>query len=279
MRTALSRGCVRQSNRSGYRREMRQRRSLLCDGIGANRPKTQSSCRATSGKAVDLWTMRLRAPAGLPWTYMDAPRLQGSRALLANRRRLQSYIRPSVARGASALMEYAGWVLYKSSSSKLAVHVRFDQPRSYLCCHQRSIAKATCGSSSSKACIRRRLLRDRRRRARGLINLARGQHRPGEPCVLVGHCHRRDVVVSPSHELAKPRTGPITARPGQLHQRAATVDQQRSQVHVPSLADAQQHVLAPAGVLMRHQPDPGSELARVLEVAGVSRTGRPARWQ
>ena len=74
------------------------------------------------------------------WTYMDAPSLQGSVTRLANRRRLQTYIRPSAARSASALMECAGWLLNNSASSKLEVHARFDQPRSYLSCHQQSIA-------------------------------------------------------------------------------------------------------------------------------------------
>ena len=75
-----------------------------------------------------------------PWTYMDAPSLQGSLTLSASRRRLQTYIRPSIARSALALMECAGWLLNNSASSKLEVHARFDQPRSYLSCHQQSIA-------------------------------------------------------------------------------------------------------------------------------------------
>lgn len=60
---------------------------------------------------------------------------------------------------ASALMECAGWLLYKSASSKLEVHVRFDQPRSYLSCHQRSIAKATCGGYFLPLADGRRLTR------------------------------------------------------------------------------------------------------------------------
>lgn len=75
---------------------------------------------------------------------MDAPSLQGYVTLLASRRRLQTYIRPSDARSASALMECAGWLLNKTASSKLVISVRFDQPRSYLYCHQRSISLATC---------------------------------------------------------------------------------------------------------------------------------------
>jgi len=56
-------------------------------------------------------------------------------------------------------MECAGWLLYNSASSKLVIHARFDQPRSYLSCHQRSIAKATCGSDLSRRADGRALRR------------------------------------------------------------------------------------------------------------------------
>jgi pimeloyl-ACP methyl ester carboxylesterase len=46
-------------------------------------------------------------------------------------------------------MECAGWLLINASSSRLVIHVRFDQPRSYLSCHQRSIAKATYPAETS----------------------------------------------------------------------------------------------------------------------------------
>jgi hypothetical protein len=93
--------------------------------------------RQRAGVACDE---RERAPR---WIDMDAPSLQGSLSLAAVRKRLQTYIRPSDAPSASALMECAGWFLYNSASSKLVIHARFDQPRSYLSCHQRSSAKAT----------------------------------------------------------------------------------------------------------------------------------------
>lgn len=75
---------------------------------------------------------------------MDAPSLQGFLTFLVTRIRLQTYIRPSDAQCALALMEYAGWNLNNSASSKLVIHVRFNQPRSYLSSHQRLIAQATC---------------------------------------------------------------------------------------------------------------------------------------
>jgi hypothetical protein len=95
---------------------------------------------------------------GRPWIYMDARSLQGTRAQTASRKRLQKYIRPSDALSASALMECAGWFLNNAASLKLVIHATFDQPRSHLSCHQRSIAKATCRSSSFQDGIRRRRL-------------------------------------------------------------------------------------------------------------------------
>lgn len=188
---------------------------------------------------------------------------------------MQTYIRPSVARGASALMECAGWFLNNAASSKLVIHARFDQPRSYLSCHQRSIAKATCAGNLFCSAVfgRQSELRRRCRHMTRLVGLARRQQRPREPRVLVGHCNGRDVVMSATDQLAPPRPGPVGSCLGELHQRSATVNQQGSQVNVASLADAQQLRLAVAGVLMRYQPHPCGELPRVLEVARVAGAG------
>src|SRR6185369_10881283 len=120
---------------------------------------------------------------------------------LASRRRLQTYIRPSDARGASALMECAGWLLNKTASSKLGISVRFDQPRSYLYCHQRSIAKATCyGNLALKCAGDRRLgaLCHWHRYMTWFIDLASGQQRPRKPRVLVGHRYGGNVMVTAS---------------------------------------------------------------------------------
>jgi hypothetical protein len=85
------------------------------------------------------------------YTYMDAPSLQGL-SFAAGEQEKIAVIHPAFSfrlDTASALMEYAGWLLYKFASSRLVVHVRFDQPRSDLSCHQRSIAQATCGRKCS----------------------------------------------------------------------------------------------------------------------------------
>jgi hypothetical protein len=79
---------------------------------------------------------------------MDAPSLQGFLTFSGEQEKVAD-IHPAFRRvSASALMECAGWLLNKAASSKLVIPVRFDQPRSYLSCHQCSIAYATCGRVS-----------------------------------------------------------------------------------------------------------------------------------
>src|SRR5690554_4101815 len=51
------------------------------------------------------------------------------------------------------------------------------------------------------------------------------------------------------------------------------MDQQRSQVDVPSLADAQQRGLASSGVLARHKAQPRSKLSAIFEVASIPHSG------
>ena len=172
-------------------------------------------------------------------------------------------------------MECAGWLLYNSASSKLVVHARFDQPRSYLSCHQRSIAKATCGRNLPCRADGRavRKLRCRGRHMHRFIRLACGQQCPSKARVLVRHRHGSDVVMSTASQLAQPGAGSVSPCLGQLHQCTAAVDQQRAKVDVAALADAQKLRLATAGVLTRHQPDPRCELPRVLEVARVAGAG------
>ena len=212
---------------------------------------------------------------GRPWIYMDAPSLQGALTLLASRRRLQTYIRPSDGQCASALMECAGWLLNNAASSRLVIHARFDQPRSYLSCHQRSIAKATCAGIPFCSAVLSRPRRLRRwcRYVPRLVGLARGQQRPRQPRVLVGHRDSGDVVMPTRDEFAKPCASTISTCPRQLNQGSAPVNQQGPQVDIASLADDQELRLAAAGVLVRHQTDPRRELPRVLEVARVPGAG------
>ena len=116
-------------------------------------------------------------------------------------------------------------------------------------------------------------LRHRIRHVTGFVGLARGQQRPGESRVFVGHRHGRDVVMSASGELTKPRSSAIRPCLCELNQSSATMDEQGSQVDVASFADAKQLRPAAAGDLTRNQADPCCELPRVLEIARITSTG------
>jgi len=94
--------------------------------------------------------------------------------------------------------------------------------------------------------------------------------RPGQARVLVGHRHRRNVVMSATDQLTEPTACLIGPCPGKLHHRLAAVDQQRTKVDVAAFADAQQLGLAATGVLMRHKSYPRRELPRVLEVGRIA---------
>ena len=116
-------------------------------------------------------------------------------------------------------------------------------------------------------------LRRRIRHVTGFVALARGQQRPGEPRVFVGHRHGRDVVMSASGELIKPRSSAIRPCLCELNQSPATMDEQGSQVDVAPFADAKQLRPAAAGDLTRNQADPCRELPCVLEIARITSAG------
>lgn len=172
-------------------------------------------------------------------------------------------------------MEFAGWFLNNSASSKLVIHVRFDQPRSYLFCHQRSIAQATCGGNLfSGADTRRRLVSVWSAGHVSCLVIFSGlQQRPGKARVLVGRCNGRDVVMSPADQLTQPTVRAIWSRSREFDHRAPTMNKQRSKVDIAALADAEQLRLAAAGVLLWHEANPGRELSCVLEVRRIACTG------
>src|SRR2546423_1071475 len=83
---------------------------------------------------------------------MDAPQFARPSHVKGNQERVAD-IHPTFSRGgASALMECAGWFLNNAASSKLVIHARFDQPRSYLFCHQRFDCHSNLWKSSIAHC-------------------------------------------------------------------------------------------------------------------------------
>lgn len=85
------------------------------------------------------------------------------------------------------------------------------------------------------------------------------QQRPDCPGILVGQRHRCDVFVAPRHHFVDPAAA-VSALARVMNDDACAVNQERSQVGVAALADAQQVLLAPAGVLPGHQAQPGGHL-------------------
>ena len=57
---------------------------------------------------------------------------------------------------------------------------------------------------------------------------------------------------------------------GYLHHGSCAMDEQGSQIGVPPLADAQQVLLAAAGVLPGHQPEPSRQLATIMETLDIA---------
>src|ERR1700687_4236681 len=103
-----------------------------------------------------------------------------------------------------------------------------------------------------------------------LILSAVGQERPDDARVLVRERHRSDVGVSPRGQPRKPALG-LIGMPFEMPQDGSCpMDQQRTQVHIAALADAEQLRLASGGVLARNQTDPRRELATILECSGIA---------
>lgn len=103
--------------------------------------------------------------------------------------------------------------------------------------------------------------------------LAVVQYRPRQPKVSGGDGDRRFPVAASFDEAACPaaETVLLVSQTGQDGPTAH--DQQAAQVGIPGLGDPAQACFAVAAVLAGHQPDPGGELASVLEVVAAAQTG------
>ena len=76
----------------------------------------------------------------------------------------------------------------------------------------------------------------------------------------------------------RPPTATVLVPPCPLQCRADTVDQQRAQIAVAMLADAEQLRPTTRRVLPRHQPQPGGHLATVAERRRVAEAQPSRRW-
>src|SRR4029453_6056522 len=74
-------------------------------------------------------------------------------------------------------------------------------------------------------------------------------------------------------QLPEPPTARIFLLAGPGKNGASPMDEQRAQVAIPPLADAEQSWGPPTRLLLRHQPEPGRELATVLEASLITDCG------
>src|SRR5262245_25199976 len=113
--------------------------------------------------------------------------------------------------------------------------------------------------------------RDRlgRKRGRFLVALAPGHHCPGHPCELVGERDGSDLGRSSRQQSCEPRPMAGTMDLGVAGYGECASREQATQVAVALLADAAQPVLAPARVLLRHEPDPSREVPRRSKGLGI----------
>ena len=109
------------------------------------------------------------------------------------------------------------------------------------------------------------------------------QQRPDNARILVGQRHRCHIFISALEYATEPAAGlgPLELSPFALpvNHRTRPVDQQGSEVADTAFADAQQVLLAPAGVLPGHQAQPGGDLPAVVKVFWRPRSWPPARWR
>ena len=128
-------------------------------------------------------------------------------------------------------------------------------------------------SRSSHGSRRRGLDRD----VVGVEASASGEHGPQDAGVFVGH---GDYCLLPARALAqakRPLRELVLPLMRRHHGRLRPLDEQGAQVLVPALGDVPEAGLAAAGVLLRHQPQPGAELPGVGELPEVAHAGHDGR--
>src|SRR6478752_3495124 len=121
----------------------------------------------------------------------------------------------------------------------------------------------------------------RRKRDGVLVAFAPGHHGPDHPRHLVGECDGGDLGRPPRQQCRKPgpMRGAVDLRIANDGERAG--HEQAAQIAIALFADIAEPVLAPARVLLRHQSNPGREVAaraKGLWVSDAGDQGRSQHW-
>src|SRR6185369_12308449 len=114
-----------------------------------------------------------------------------------------------------------------------------------------------------------------------LVAFAPGHHGPDHPRHLVGECDGGNLDRPPRQQCRKPgpMRGAVDLRIANDGERAG--HEQAAQIAIALFADIAEPVLAPARVLLRHQSNPGREVAaraKGLWVSDAGDQGRSQHW-
>ena len=85
--------------------------------------------------------------------------------------------------------------------------------------------------------------------------------------------HGGDVFTAPCLQRQGPPREPVGLVLGMAQYRSGTMDEQRAQISISALADAQEPLLAPAGVLARRQTEVGRHRAAIGKLPGIAHGG------
>ena len=107
-------------------------------------------------------------------------------------------------------------------------------------------------------------------RMRAAIPLFPAQHRPCDTRIFIRQRHGGDVAVAPSSKRLCPSAAGVFFAHTGIQGRSRTVNQQCSQLRVATLADVSQSLFPPAGMLARHQPEPGRHLPAAGKLPGIA---------
>jgi len=101
------------------------------------------------------------------------------------------------------------------------------------------------------------------------VALTPGHHGPCHAGDLVGERDRSNLGRSTRQQLRKPRPMPCAMDLGIADHRESASREQAAQIAITLFADTAKLVLAPARVLLRHEPNPGREIPTRSEGLGI----------
>src|SRR5215831_10444527 len=102
-----------------------------------------------------------------------------------------------------------------------------------------------------------------------LVAFVPGHHRPSHPGEFVGKRDGSDFGGSPRQQSGEPWPMPSAVDLGIANHGKCASREQATQIAIALLADTAKLVLAPARVLLRHQPNPGREVSSRSKGPGI----------